>query len=61
MGEVTMVSGQQEIAELDRRWNAFLLQGRAVSSDEVVSWLRTWGTSDFEAWRPAPLDRDDSI
>jgi predicted transcriptional regulator len=35
---------RDEIAELDRRWKAFEAQDSAVSNDEVVRWLQTWGT-----------------
>ena len=39
-----------EIAELDRRWKAFEAQDSVASSDEVVRWLQTWGTSAFRSW-----------
>jgi predicted transcriptional regulator len=39
------------IAELERRW-ATVEAGRAtVSNEEVVRWLRTWGTPRFQRWR----------
>jgi len=38
------------IAELDRRW-ASVESGRAtIPHDEVVRWLRTWGTPTFQRW-----------
>jgi predicted transcriptional regulator len=40
-----------DIAELDRRWNAFEAQGSGVANDEVVRWLQTWGTPAFRSWR----------
>jgi len=40
-----------DIAELDRRWKAFESQGSAVANDDVVRWLRTWGTPAFRSWR----------
>jgi predicted transcriptional regulator len=40
-----------DIAELDRRWKAFEAQGSAVANDDVVRWLRTWGTPAFRSWR----------
>ena len=40
-----------EIAELDRRWNVFKAQGSATSNEEVVQWLQTWGTKAFRDWR----------
>jgi predicted transcriptional regulator len=39
------------VAELDRRWKAFEAQDSAVSNDEVVRWLQTWGTPAFRNWR----------
>jgi predicted transcriptional regulator len=39
-----------EIAELDRRWKS-VESGRAtVPNNEVVRWLRTWGTPAFRRW-----------
>jgi hypothetical protein len=46
-----MAAKHVEIDELDRRWEAFLSQSRVVSHDEVISWLRTWGTQEFKKWR----------
>jgi hypothetical protein len=40
-----------EIAELDRRWKAFEQQGSVASNEDVVRWLRTWGTPAFRSWR----------
>jgi predicted transcriptional regulator len=40
-----------EIAELDRRWNAFEAQGSVAANDDVVRWLQTWGTPAFRSWR----------
>jgi predicted transcriptional regulator len=40
-----------DIAELDRRWNAFKAQGSVAANDEVVRWLQTWGTPAFRSWR----------
>ena len=40
----------EEIAELDRRW-ALVEAGEAtVPHDEVVRWLRNWGTPSFKSW-----------
>jgi predicted transcriptional regulator len=39
-----------DIAELDRRWKAFEAQDSVVSNDQVVRWLRTWGTPAFRSW-----------
>jgi len=40
-----------EIAELDRRWEAFKAQDSVASSEDVVRWLQTWGTPAFRSWR----------
>ena len=40
-----------QIAELDRRWEAFEAQDKVASNDEVVRWLQTWGTPAFRSWR----------
>jgi predicted transcriptional regulator len=40
-----------DIAELDRRWKVFQEQGSVTSNEEVVRWLRTWGTPVFRNWR----------
>jgi hypothetical protein len=45
------MTGQQDIAELDRRWREFLSQDQVVSDGQVISWLRTWGTSEFKSWK----------
>jgi len=42
---------RDSIAELDRRWQAFRAQSSATSNEEVVRWLETWGTSEFQGWR----------
>lgn len=40
----------EEIAELDRRWEAIKNGQPTVPHEEVERWLRTWGTPDFRAW-----------
>ena len=40
-----------DIAELDRRWKKFEAGGRTVPHEQVVRWLRTWGTPRFEPWQ----------
>ena len=52
---VTVATGpveadRDEIAELDRRWEAFGAQDSAASTEGVVRWLRTWGTPAFRSW-----------
>ena len=44
-------AGNDEIAELDRRWKAFEAQESVASNDDVVRWLKTWGTPAFRSWR----------
>jgi len=41
---------RDDIAELDRRWQAFEAQSGTISNDEVIKWLRTWGTPAFRSW-----------
>jgi hypothetical protein len=45
----------QDIAELDRRWKSFEAQTSAASNEEVVRWLKTWGTPAFRRWRNQEL------
>ena len=40
-----------DVAELDRRWKAFEAQGSVAANDDVVRWLRTWGSPAFRSWR----------
>jgi predicted transcriptional regulator len=39
-----------DVAELDRRWKAFEAQGSVAANDDVVRWLKTWGTTAFRSW-----------
>ena len=39
-----------DVAELDRRWQAFEAQDSVASNDDVVRWLQTWGTPAFQSW-----------
>lgn len=34
----------EELVELDARWAEYEETGQAVSHDDVVKWLRSWGT-----------------
>jgi predicted transcriptional regulator len=43
--------GSDDIAELDRRWAAIEAGRATVPNEEVVRWLRTWGTPGFRRWR----------
>ena len=38
-----------DIAELDRRWKT-IEAGGTVPHEQVVRWLRTWGTARFQRW-----------
>jgi len=42
---------EADVAELDRRWQAFEAQDSVASNDDVVRWLQTWGTPAFRSWR----------
>jgi predicted transcriptional regulator len=44
-------SDRDDVAELDRRWEAFKAQDSAASTEDVVRWLKTWGTPAFRSWR----------
>jgi hypothetical protein len=44
-------AGTGDIAELDRRWKAFEGQTSVKTNDDVVRWLRTWGTPAFRSRR----------
>ena len=52
---VALVRGEEavsteDIAELDRRW-AKIAQGEStVAHEEVVRWLKTWGTAAYKPW-----------
>ena len=46
-----IVVESDQIAELDRRWNAIQGGQPTVPHDRVVRWLRTWGTPAFRSWR----------
>jgi predicted transcriptional regulator len=50
---ITLEAGpvETDVAELDRRWNAFEAQGSVAANDDVVRWLQTWGTPTFRSWR----------
>ena len=47
----------EDIAQLDRRWKSFQAQTSVASNDEVVRWLKTWGTPAFRKWRVKPTCR----
>jgi len=52
---VTLAAGPvdadaDDVAELDRRWNAFEAQGSVATNEDVVRWLQTWGTPTFRSW-----------
>lgn len=42
-------SEADQVAELDRRWDEHQKRG-AVSHNQVVRWLETWGTPAFRPW-----------
>jgi hypothetical protein len=46
-----IVVESNEIAELDRRWNAIEAGQPTVPHERVVRWLRTWGTLRFRQWQ----------
>jgi hypothetical protein len=40
----------EEIAELDRLWAEIKDGAPTVPHEEVVRWLKTWGTPEFKPW-----------
>jgi hypothetical protein len=40
-----------DIAELDCRWSAVKAGEATVPNEDVVRWLRTWGTPSFKSLR----------
>jgi predicted transcriptional regulator len=51
MSSEPVAADADEIAELDRRWKAVDAGSATVPHDEVVRWLRTWGTPAFRRWQ----------
>jgi predicted transcriptional regulator len=45
------VADAEQIAELDRRWQAIEGGRPTVPHDRVARWLRTWGTRRFRPWQ----------
>ncbi len=43
----------EEMADLDRQWAAIEAGEPTVPHDEVVRWLKTWGTPAFKPWKKA--------
>lgn len=42
---------REEIAELDRQWEAIKAGAPTVAHEDVEHWLNTWGTPAFKPWR----------
>jgi hypothetical protein len=42
---------QDQAVELDRRWTAIEAGNPTIPHEEVVRWLKTWGTPAFRPWR----------
>ncbi|HVY21573.1 MAG TPA: hypothetical protein VHA70_16040 [Bauldia sp.] len=40
---------EEDLAELDRRADAALVEPN-IPHEEVVRWLKTWGTPDYNPW-----------
>ena len=47
---VPLAVDNEALAELDRRWDAVKGGQTTVPHDQVESWLKTWGSSDFRRW-----------
>ena len=41
---------REDIAELDRRWTAIEVGTETIPHEQVVGWLRSWGTPSFRPW-----------
>jgi predicted transcriptional regulator len=51
VAEMTRLSEtSDELAELERRWAEFENSGESVPHDDVVRWLKTWGTPAYKPW-----------
>ena len=46
-----VVLSAEELLELDRQWKSIKAGEPTVPHEDVVRWLRTWGTPDFKPWR----------
>jgi hypothetical protein len=42
----------QDIAELDRQWKSIKSGEATVPHADIARWLETWGTPDFQPWKP---------
>ncbi|MBV8564277.1 MAG: hypothetical protein JO273_02355 [Methylobacteriaceae bacterium] len=57
LAEMTALEGPRsdlssnELAELDRQWEAIKSGERTIPHEEVAQWLQTWGTPVFRLWR----------
>jgi hypothetical protein len=49
LNEPTVELSDEDLAELDRRAEAALVEPN-VPHEEVVRWLKTWGTPDYKPW-----------
>jgi hypothetical protein len=48
VAELALVAEADDLSELERRWEAVQSGAeKTIPHEEVVEWLRTWGTSDF--------------
>ena len=56
IAEMTAIHGnataspRDEIAELDRQWEAIKSGEATVPHEKVVRWLQTWGTPSYRPW-----------
>jgi hypothetical protein len=44
-------ASEEELRELDRRWQRIAGGEPTIAHEEVKAWLATWGTPDFRPWR----------
>jgi predicted transcriptional regulator len=51
VAEMTRLSETSEdLAELERRWAEIENGGETIPHEEVVRWLKTWGTPAYKPW-----------
>ena len=50
LADVSAEYSPSDLAELDRRWAEIERGGETIPHEEVLRWLKTWGTPDYKAW-----------
>jgi hypothetical protein len=50
LNEPTIELSEEDLAELDRRWAEIEQGAETIPHEDVVRWLKTWGTPDYKPW-----------